>query len=155
MGKMNTKINDKDIKTVRKMIFDENIKDIDKNIVKFIYQPSFDDPFAIKIEWNNNNKPLLYFFMYPLHFLDENLKNYNKEISDEDIENLIKIINEHDFFNQPEKIEYSGFDGATWEIEIMLNGIYHKINRWSPENGVVFIIGNYLLKLSGERNNLY
>ena len=42
----------------------------------------------------------------------------------------------------------TGLDGAQWIIEGLLNGNYHIVDRWSPEEGSIRAIGLHFLKLS-------
>jgi hypothetical protein len=82
--------------------------------------------------------------------------HFEKAINNNQINKLIKIINKNDFFNQPSIINNAGLDGSRWIIEINIDGNYKVIDRWTPRRGINREIGNYLIRLSGEKiNNLY
>jgi hypothetical protein len=128
------------------------------NVIRFSYLNDRIDSISIKIKWNKNNvkNGKLKFNMINVN-KNENIKYLKKEISNYEISKIIDMINEYDIYNniESEKFVDIGWGGAYWIIEVNINGKYILLNRWSPESGVVYDIGNHMLNLSGKNIKLW
>ncbi|MCL2720747.1 MAG: hypothetical protein FWD47_05355 [Treponema sp.] len=129
------------------------------NIIRFTCLRTFHKPFSIKIVWNNNAK--LYFNMSNGaggYNAGELIMHFEKILNNSQINIVLDILNKYDFFNQMtnEELDFIGLDGSKWIIEANINNKYKIIHRWTPESGIAYDIGKYLIELSGERIvNLY
>lgn len=135
------------------IIMNDNI-----NVIRFTCLRTFHRPFSIKIIWIDNNAILSFSMSDGAGGYDAGklIIHFEKAINNNQINKLIKIINKNDFFNQPSIINNAGLDGSRWIIEINIDGNYKVIDRWTPRRGINREIGNYLIRLSGEKiNNLY
>jgi len=123
------------------------------NAVRFTCLRTFHKPFMIKASWNKD-KAKLEFRMSsgaggyePGKLIIDRIKIITRQ----DIVLIVNLLIKYDFFNQPETMDELGCDGSQWIIEANIKGKYKVADRWSPENGVNFEIGNTLIKMSGEK----
>lgn len=73
-------------------------------------------------------------------------------VSDESVKELLALIEEKDFYNQPTYVHNNGRDGETWFVELNINGKYKAVERWLPMQGTEFLkeIGHKLFQMAGE-----
>ena len=128
----------------------EHIDLSDNNVIKFICRRSFHDLFSIKIEWKNNEFMGLFVLnVIPMRSIkEENVKHYVKLIKIEHIEKLLSILEKYKYFEESNYIERHGLDGASWKVQIKIMEKYKELDIWSPDDGVVYDIGKYLISLS-------
>ena len=128
----------------------EDVANNINNVIKFKCRRSFENEYAIKIEWKENDRFGIYVFnMVPKRlFLDEDLIHYEKQINLPKIDELLQIIEKYRYFDYHEERGGGGHDGSDWIIEIKLNGKYKKITESSPKRGMIYDIGKYLIDLS-------
>jgi hypothetical protein len=130
------------------------------NVIRFTCLRTFHRPFSIKIMWTNNNAKLFFSMSDGAGGYDSGqlINHFEKEVNNNQINSLIRLINSSNVFNQSTTIadDANGRDGSQWIIEVNISGNYKVIDRWSPRRGVAYDIGTYLIELSGEMiNNLY
>jgi len=131
--------------------YTENIKKKKNNVIKFIYDCFFHDYFSIKIEWNEDNQCGEYvLYTTPRHgsFEKDDVKHYKKQIGEKHIKELLLMMDKYKYFDESNYIERLGLDGSFWTTEIKINNKYKKLTIWSPNDGIVYLIGKYLIDLS-------
>ena len=70
-----------------------------------------------------------------------------KDLSDQQIEELRKLLQEANFWELPtEALDEGGLDGAQWILEIVDGKRYHVVDRWSA--GILEEIGMWYLRIS-------
>ncbi len=72
------------------------------------------------------------------------------DVSEEDIKELLALMEEKDFYNQPSYIYSSTRDGTEWFVEANINGKYKALVRSNPERTFLNDIGEKLFKMTGE-----
>jgi hypothetical protein len=140
----------------------ENLTRLGANInaLRFICLRAFHRPFSIKLLWTADNAKLEYSMSDGRGGYEpgELTTHFSRMIGRNQIDELMRLVNRHDLFNQPTVLssDRGGMDGSKWILEANINGQYKVIDRWTPNSGINYIIGNYLITLSGERiDNLY
>jgi len=125
------------------------------NIIKFDCHRSFHSPFTIIAEWFNefDNGKIIFCMAY----CEENEKFYiAKSLENFKIKELLSILDKYKYFTKPNKITRHGLDGSRWKLEVQIGKSYKEINVWTPNKGVIYDIGNLLIKYSGAIiNELY
>lgn len=72
-------------------------------------------------------------------------------ISSADTSKLLSDLVRMEFWNMPSYVEAGrGFDGSHWIVEGVSNGLYHVVDRWSPNSGLFHDWAVGLIGLSGE-----
>ena len=80
----------------------------------------------------------------------EIIKHKEIKLKKDQIENILKFLEDNKFYDmETSEISY-GVDGDTWLIETNINGLYKVIERRNPEEGFIFDLGKYLILLSKE-----
>jgi hypothetical protein len=128
----------------------ENIYESEYNVIKLVCKRSFHDWFSIKIEWQDDEFIGVFVLnRVPMFTLkEENYIHYEKQINKGHLDNMLNILQKYKDYENIVLTERHGFDGADWTMEIKINGKYKKFVTWSPDNGIVYELGNYLIKLS-------
>jgi hypothetical protein len=72
-----------------------------------------------------------------------------KDISEGEWNKLLGLIEKSKFWSLKSHDDRIGLDGTTWVIEGARAGKYHMVERWSPKDGPIFELGNYIQKLAG------
>ena len=130
-----------------------------KNAIRFLCLRTFHKPFSIKIIWGKDDYPLLEFNLSNGsggYSFGNIIKNTKKNVNSESINELLKMLDNNNFYNQPTIGSMPegiiSFDGSNWIIEVNINGNYHVLERGTGTIGrnVANEIGNYLIELSGE-----
>jgi len=87
------------------------------------------------------------------------VQNSKSLLTKEQTSFLLEKIKEHQFWKLASAREPGGADGAEWILEGVKNGMYHVVDRWSPQGGPVRGIGlimlNELAKLKIPGKELY
>jgi len=71
-------------------------------------------------------------------------------VSKESVNELLALIEEKDFYNQPEYLNISVRDGEEWFVEVNIDGKYKAVVRPCLEHTFLYDIGRKLLRLAGE-----
>jgi hypothetical protein len=80
------------------------------------------------------------------------IKNDSLPLDKAQTESFLKAIAEQNFWRLPSRDEsVMGVDGAQWVVEGTKSGNYHFVDRWSPENGGVRIMGLLFIRLAKQR----
>jgi hypothetical protein len=66
-----------------------------------------------------------------------------------DVETLQNILLTGEFWTLPSRDKMLGMDGAQWILEVRDGARYHYIDRWCPQDGVVYDVGRHLMTRSG------
>lgn len=127
----------------------EPIKDLPKgkNAIRLISISSY-PCYIIKLVWTNHKQTIE--FTEGDVEVTKATRTKTLKVSKEDIKELLALMNEKDFYNQPDYVKVSGRDGETWFVESNIDGRYKVIERWSPEDTFLHEIGRKLLRLAGE-----
>jgi hypothetical protein len=130
-----------------------------RQIYRFLWLRTFHNPISIRIEILNSKAKIIIKKTDGAGGYDPgNLElEKTKEIDKKEIRELLELIKESKFWNTDTKDPTeSGCDGAQWIIEGVKNNKYHIVDRWSPEEGNIYTLGLYFLKLSRlEIKNIY
>ena len=138
------------------MLRESSLMDSDSHIYRFT---NINDvfPYTIRIEIMPDGSGYLNFRMNTRMWeIGRSLlfRSSQKRLNEEQVNELLGILDGHNFWNIPENSEVMGLGGETWIMEGVKDGRYHIVHRWSPdfyeEGKVVYNIGNYFLELSGE-----
>jgi hypothetical protein len=129
------------------IIYNQN----NKTIYRFTWLRSFHNPIAIRIEKQND--------IYKLYWKVADGYGGNdpgklvidtfKLITKEKLNELLSLLKSANFWNLPTLEENNGIDGAEWIIEVIENGEYHIVSRWSPRKNDFYKCGIYLIELTG------
>ena len=97
------------------------------------------NPFSIRIEINEQDESAILFFKMcdgMGGFDIGNLIIDEQIILDRsEIESFIESIEKYDYWKMPfNENDIGGRDGSNWIIEMLKNGKYHAISRWSPNH---------------------
>ena len=113
------------------------LNETNHSIYRFTCLRTFHRPFSIRIEMNEKNKRAYLFFRMSDGaggYDPGNLIIYRDlALSRDEIENFVKVIGSYDYWAIPfEDNTVQGRDGSEWIIEMLKNGKYHTITRWTP-----------------------
>ena len=132
---------------------ESTLYDSSKQVYRFTFIPSFEKPFTVRAEIAPGNKSgKLYFSMCdgPISYYRGDLvKTEERELSQEEVESLLHILEKTDFWNIPTKDDRSGCDGSEWIFEGIKDGNYHMMYRWSPDDGPALELGLFFIDLYG------
>ena len=145
--------------------------DVTKEVYRFTWLRSFDNPISIRIEIHDQDNATLYAKRAIFVFGDKSIKinkaifrfdlgrikiKKRKRISGNRLRYCLEIINDNKFWSLPkydrllflDGARLRVLDGARWIIEGLSKGNYHIVTRQSPNKGGVKEIGLHFLKLS-------
>lgn len=103
--------------------------------IRLLYDRSFYDPVMVRLSYENGKwfliaKRLTGGIHIPIHLdLDKKVP-----VSESLVNHLKKSLDRIGFWSMAPEIENIGCDGATWTLEARLDGRYHVVDRWSPED---------------------
>ncbi len=123
-------------------------KDKDAVVYRFTCLRTFDHPFSIKISKTKDGFTLRRKVLsgkggYEPGKLQKSVKSALKA---ETVAALDKLLTETKFNELKAKIEEGGLDGSLWFLEVVKNGEYRIVDRWSPDEGSVMRkIGEWFL----------
>jgi hypothetical protein len=110
----------------------------DKNVVvyRFTCLPTFDHPFVIRITkmkdgFSLRRKVLSGAGGYDPGKIEESVES---DLKGETISALEKLLLETKF-DELSTVDYGGLDGSQWILEVVKNGEYRIVDRWSPKQG--------------------
>lgn len=72
------------------------------------------------------------------------------DVSEDDIKELLALMEEKDFYNQPSYLDITVRDGTEWFVEANIDGKYKSLVRPCPERTFLNDIGEKLFKMAGE-----
>jgi hypothetical protein len=125
---------------------------------RFLYLRSFHNPIAVRVDLNDKGAGTIVVKILsgaggykPGHVT----RNERRKLTKLEIEHLLLVMNELKFWELPSYPQMPpdtiGLDGAQWITEGVKGGVYHVVDRWSPERGIDRAFGNefliYLAKL--------
>jgi len=102
----------------------------------------------IKLVWTKNSRTIEY-----TEGDEDGTKIIRKktlDVSKEEIKELLELMEEKDFYNQPEYLNISVRDGTEWFVEANIDGKYKAVVRACPELTFLNDIGEKLFKMAGE-----
>jgi hypothetical protein len=110
---------------------------------------SFDQPIAVRVDVNADGTSRLTIKMATGaggYAAGKLVRSDTYKLTREKTVWFLGKIEENKFWELP-SVDRSriGADGAAWVIEGVKNGSYHVVDRWSPDNGPVRVIGLLML----------
>ncbi len=101
---------------------------IPKTIYRFTWLRSFNHPIVIRVE-TNTDVSIIY---WKMGNEEKIIKSKSRKLSSEELEIIKENIESLDFFNVPTTADgLIGIDGARWILEVLIDGEYHVVDRWS------------------------
>lgn len=136
--------------------------DEEKEIYRFTWLRSFDNPIVIRIEITSNEKTI---FWKELE-LDKEYKpikiirNENKPLNDQKWNELKSLLQKENFWDIYPNINVPGNDGSFWVLEGTKNKKYKAVAFWAPKRDKIeyFNLCKYILSLTDlkiEEKNIY
>jgi hypothetical protein len=124
-------------------------KNQDEQTYRFLWLRTFDQPVAVRIDVNADGTSRLTIKMASGaggYGTGKLVRSDTYTLTREKTTWFLGKIEENKFWGLP-SIDRTrmGADGAAWVIEGARNGSYHVVDRWSPDNGPVRIIGLLML----------
>ena len=132
------------------LLFNRNIE---KEIFRFTWLRSFDEPIAIRIEKDGDDHWLFWKKLSGKGGYEPGklVVDRKKRISENEWINIKELIKRADFWNMDFNQGVFGNDGSQWIIEGVNSTDYRVVDRWSPREGNFYDIGNYLISLTNLR----
>ena len=129
----------------------EQKSDKSKQIIRFTWLRTFHNPIALRLEINDKGSGT--FFIKKSNDAGgyepgKIIKNEKKEIGKDTVNAIIKSVEDSNLWGLPSKVEEQGLDGSHWIIELLSNGNYHLIDRWSPKSGPIRKLAISFIELS-------
>jgi hypothetical protein len=130
---------------------------------RFLWLRTFHHPVAIRLDVNSDGTSRLATKMTsgaggfkPGHLIQQDVVTLTKTQTDW----FLGKIDENKFWELPSKdVQSAGLDGSQWIIEAVKNGNYHIVDRWTPGDGPVRVLGllmvNDLAKLKIPADEIY
>lgn len=124
-----------------------------KEIYRFLYLPTFDNPLLVRIEVSEDGKKVATFKKSTgkVGYEPGKIKiSKTSEISDVDFTVFTNLLYEAKYWELPSKMPDPmplGFDGSREIIEVIKNGKYHVVDWWSPENGPYYLACIHLRRI--------
>lgn len=119
---------------------------------RFTYIPSFSAPFTVRIEIADEGTSDLTFTCSD-DVISPNggdiFKTFQVVLDNGQTNKLLAAMQDSGFWDMPTKDERIGLDGSEWIIEGVKDGTYHIVNRWTPEKGPIYDLGNTFVRLCG------
>ena len=115
--------------------------DPNRTIYRFTYHRTWHNLLSIRIEIDEQEEAAVLFFKIndrhgmELGFPGDLEISKQRALERSEIENLIEAIKKYDYWAMPFdeiKDNWSGRDGSMWIIELLKDGKYNAISRWSP-----------------------
>ena len=136
-------------------------KKIDREIYRFLWLRTFNNPVLIRIEKSNKDFKLFWKVTNGAGgYKPGNLiLNKEKKITEYDWNSFLKLIDISNFWKMKTvKVDIPGNDGAQWILEAQSDGKYQVVDRWTPQQGDFYDCCDFLIKLTDlniEKKNKY
>jgi hypothetical protein len=76
------------------------------------------------------------------------VRTEKKPVDDTLLAKLRNSVQHGRFFELPATDRNLGADGSTWILEVIKDGRYHVVSRWSPRDGTIHRIGTLLIEFA-------
>ena len=105
------------------------------NIVRFTHLGTWSNPYSYRIEQEGTKYILTYNQTNGLggYEVGTRVKHKTKEIEQKEWNQILKKMDEIDFWNIPTQDPNMILDGSEWIFEALINGKYHFVTRNSPD----------------------
>jgi hypothetical protein len=100
--------------------------------------------FYCVLEWDDNTEGKLILFQT---FNDVWIE---KTIAWQEVEQIIEILNNYEFFNKSFFKDYLGLDGWTFGLEVKIGKKYKELAIWGIYKGILYDVGMLLIKFAGK-----
>ena len=123
-----------------------------KEIYRFTWLRTFDNPIMIRIEKNNDSINLFYKVTNGAGGYEpgELVIDEKKQLTLNDWNNFIHLVDSCSFWTtMPCEKLIEGLDGSQWIMEGATNKYYQVIDKWTPREGAYYDCCNYLIELTG------
>ncbi|HVE79013.1 MAG TPA: hypothetical protein VNA89_09140 [Gemmatimonadaceae bacterium] len=107
----------------------------DRDAYRFLWMRSFDRPVAVRAERRRRRLTLTARMLAGRAGYDHGALALTRRrwLTEEDWDELDRLIEAARFWSLPAVSEREGLDGATWVLEGARAGRHHVVHRWSPE----------------------
>jgi len=125
-------------------------KPIQKEVFRFTWLRTFDEPVVIRIEKESNQISVSWKVADGKGGYEPGnlITNMNKSISIHDWDEFTDLVKKIDFWNM-KRSGQSGFDGSEWILEGVNESNYHVVSVWTPNAKSEFYkVCNYLIELT-------
>ncbi len=125
--------------------------ELNKEIFRFTWLRTFDNPIMIRIEKKNDSINLIYKVTNGAGGYEpgEIIINKKKQLTLNDWNKFIHLVDSCDFWTtMPCEKLIEGLDGSQWIMEGVTNKYYQVIDKWTPMEGAYYDCCNYLIELS-------
>jgi hypothetical protein len=115
------------------------------NALRFEFEYAFIfGSFYCVLEWDDNSDGKL------LLFQTFNNVWVEKTIKWQEVEQIIEILDNYDFFNKSLFEDNEGLDGWTFGLEVKIGKKYKELAIWGIERGILYDVGMLLIKFAGK-----
>jgi hypothetical protein len=131
----------KHLRAMREPSLWELSKDTSTQSYRFLWLRTFHHPVSARLEVAKDGSAQLFVKVLsgqggyePGHAI----LNRNIKVSNDAVDHFLELLQKADFWNLPteqQETNVVGVDGAQWIMEGVLDGQYHVVDRWSPDDG--------------------
>ncbi|MCL2142339.1 MAG: copper amine oxidase N-terminal domain-containing protein [Methanimicrococcus sp.] len=117
---------------------EEAIYSSEKQVYRYSYFPSFDDPAVVRIDIKNDGTADVHYKVGKgsTFWRSGGIKTYKQaKLNQSETQEFLDLINKTDFWNQPIEYGYPPLDGYRVIIEGVDDGEYYLVNRWGQGDG--------------------
>jgi hypothetical protein len=119
---------------------------------RFTWTRAFHKPVVLRVDVKRENDATLTIKIGELapwsHKITKLARNEKKRLEKDAVQSLKATVKRTNFFELPSYEKVEGLDGSDWTIEALVEGRYHIVSRWSPQNGPVREIGMVLIEFA-------
>lgn len=124
-------------------------KKLNKEVFRFTWLRTFDNPIMIRLERKNDSINLFYKMTSGAGGYDpgEIVIDKQKKSSINEWNEFMNLVDSCNFWNtQPCTVLIEGTDGSQWILEGATNDYYNVVDKWTPRNGLYYDCCNYLIE---------
>lgn len=125
----------------------------DLHLYRLTWLRAFHHPMVFRLEVRSNGTAKLYTKMTDGkggYAPGKLILSEEKHLTKTQVDKLLNILNSMPFWTAPSLDDKHGMDGARWILEGVSDGLYHVVDRWSPEPGEFLDWSLLLMQLSGQ-----
>jgi hypothetical protein len=120
--------------------------------LRFLWSPTFHNPVIVQVTTSANGRKTL----SAIRLSGQGgygpgppIERIERKLTQDEAQRVEQVIARSRLLAQPARSCEAGFDGSSWDIEVMKDGHYHYVSRWTPDDGPVRATGALLLGLTG------
>ena len=125
----------KHLKAMDETPLPEAAKDKKTAVYRFTVLPTFEHPYLVKVLKIDGKYMMLRKLQSGRGGYEAGpLKEFAKaELTDAKVAELDKLLADVKFLEMPSREKNTGLDGSRWILEVVKDGRYHFVDRWSPQ----------------------